>query len=116
MKYFYIIYCLSISIYADSLDVIRYNPFEHAREIITTKHKYQAPRKTMPSLHLVAIFNQKAVINGRFYKKNDKINGFRIISISSHRVVLKKGKQVRVLRLMKNHLFHMKTKTERIEP
>ena len=48
-------------------------------------------RKSIRGLTLSAIINSSAMINESWYKKNDKVKGYRIIDITKTSVTLKKG-------------------------
>lgn len=43
------------------------------------------------ALHLDAIMNSSALINGKWYKKSDKIKSYTIVSIDKTSITLKKG-------------------------
>lgn len=110
MKFFTLMLFLAINIGANSLAVVHYNPFLHAQKIMTMKHSRTRIMRRSRKIHLLAIFNDKALLNGKFYKKNDRVNGFLIVHIYKNRILLKKGKKFMILPLMKGSLSQMQMK------
>lgn len=57
-----------------------------------------AAKKTVKkTLQLVAVMNNSALINGNWYRTNDKIQGYTVANIKPDSVLLKKGKAKRTL-------------------
>ncbi len=106
-----IISLLAISCFSKTLDLpVKYDPFVKAQKIIK-RHKAVPIRiKRARTLHLVAIFNDKAYIDGKFYHVGDKIDGYVIEKIDKRGVLLKRGKQSKLLRLVPNHILQASRK------
>ncbi len=58
-------------------------------------------------LELTAILNDKAYINGRFYKIGDTISGYKIVKIADSYVVLKKKDKMKILFLGKRRFLRV---------
>jgi hypothetical protein len=55
-------------------------------------------------LHLMAIFNDKVLINNTWVKKGDFIEGYKIIKIYPKKVILRKNNKFIVLKFNNNFL------------
>lgn len=55
------------------------------------------------SLTLNLIINSKAMINGKWYSKNDKVKGYKIASIDNATVTLVKNKKTKTLSMKKDN-------------
>ncbi len=100
-------------LHANTLDLpVKYDPFMKAKKIIAQKPKVLR-RTCSPSirLDLIAIFNNKAYINGKFYTIGQNVYGYRLIDIKDRFVVLRKGKQIKILPLVKKKI--LKTSEQR---
>ena len=94
------------------LPIIQYDPFFNAQKIIKQQSmiiKSITKTKAAIKLHLTAILNDQAYINGRFYKVGDKIGAFKVVKISSNSVHLKSKTKTTVLRFSK-HKPYIQTK------
>jgi len=79
---------------------VPYDPFYKSQKIIKSKKSTHAKHtQQRPALILLTVLNSKAFINQRWYKKDDIVAGFRIISIFNDYVILKKGKRKVILKL-----------------
>ena len=93
-------------LYANVLDLpVHYDPFQKAKKIVKQKSAPLMQSKA-PSvrLDLIAIFNNKAYINGKFYTIGQKVYGYRLVAIKDRYVVLKKGRQVKILPLVEKKI------------
>jgi len=54
------------------------------------------------ALTLNAIFNKKALINNKWVKSGDVLNGYKVMKVFSKQVVLKRGKNIIVLKFNKS--------------
>ncbi len=87
------------------------NPFidQQTLKKIVIKQKIVKTKKKKFILHLLSIFNDRAKINGRWYKKGAKIGSYRLSYIDPNHayVILQtKHKQLRLfLRKQKHSLF-----------
>jgi len=88
--------------YFKSLDT--YNIF--AGDIVLPKIKKKKINNTkeIKLLTLNAIFQNKANINGIWVKKGDILEGYKVIKITKHKVVLKKDEKVEILSLKTHYL------------
>jgi len=91
--------------YAQTLPLpIKYDPFQKAKKLMKDKSKVVKNMKRF-DLKLYAIYNNRAYINGKFYKIGDKVAGFKVIKISNKYVVLKKNRKKVVLPLVKSNII-----------
>ena len=75
--------------------VIDYNPFiTQATMSEAVNNTVQGNGESKRALRLVAIINQKAFINGRWYHVGQSIDGNKIVKIYKQRVDLKKGNKI----------------------
>jgi len=58
--------------------------------------------KSENKLILNAIFNKKALINNEWVKSGDILNGYKVMKVFSKQVVLKRGKNIIVLKFNKS--------------
>ncbi len=87
---------------------IAYDPFVQAKRIIKkAKRKSSHPSRPKKILHLGAIFDHKAVINGRFLAVGDRVAGYRVAFIGTNFVVLQKGKKKKLLTFKKKNILKM---------
>jgi len=54
-------------------------------------------RRVYGGFSLDAILNKSALINGKWYKVNDKIHGYKIIKIGLKSVTLKRHRKIKIL-------------------
>ncbi|BCD68673.1 hypothetical protein [Nitratiruptor sp. YY09-18] len=104
MRAFFIVILASLSLLALDLPV-NYDPFNSAKKIIKKSHKPIFFTPFVRPLQLQAIFNDKAYINGKSYKRGDIIRGFKIVDIKDSYVILQRGKKKRVLVLYRPHVL-----------
>lgn len=111
MRIFGILLVVSCGLFALGLPV-KYDPFVRAANIIEKSSK--KPIAVLPSkrikLHLEAIFNDKAVINGRFYAPGQSLYGYKLVYIGSNFVVLQKGKKKKMLTFTRKKILKMEKK------
>jgi len=82
------------------LELPKYDPFKRAKPLLVrklSKAPVAKPRRT----ELVAILNEKAFINGRWYQKDDELMQGRVYKITDESVYIKQGKKIKILRLKK---------------
>lgn len=100
---------LCIASIAQGVPLIPYDPFYKAEKILKKSPKQRAQRQSRTHIRLLAIYNDTAFINGKFYKKNDNIGTYKIVKIFKKGVVLKKSNRIKVLRLVQS-TDYVKTK------
>ncbi len=80
---------------------VTYDPFFKAAKIISLKKKISngiiKPIKVR--FILLTVLNHKAFINNQWYKKGEKIYGFKIVKIYSDKVILQKRKKKVILKI-----------------
>ncbi len=75
---------------------LKYDPFKNGNKVVKAKTILQKNKKTKEqksSFFLLAILDNKAFINSKWYKLNDKIGKYRIIKISKNLVIIKNSKK-----------------------
>ncbi len=87
------------------------NPFVSEKKLIKIIKKTEIAKKTAKKrvyYKLYSIFNDKAKINGRWYKIGSKVGSYRLVSINSNSVLLRKrNRQLRLyLSKRKRKLIH----------
>lgn len=107
MRYLWFVVGLVCGVWALDLPV-EYDPFIGAKKIIKEHpQKKIAPIKPKRALHLEAIFDQKAMINGRFFSVGERVDGYRLALIGSNFVVLKKRNRKKVLTFARKRILKM---------
>ena len=88
---------------------VHYDPFIKAKKIIKrAKEPALSPAKVVrPRFELSAIFNDKAFINGRFYKVGDRISGYKVSEIKENYVIFQKNGTKMIVPLVKKHVLEM---------
>ena len=94
---------------SNTLPPINYDPFYKAQKLLKKPKKIQVFSKPI-QLKLYAIYNNRAYINGKFYKIGDKIYGYRVYKIYDNYVVLKRNSKLKVVYLIKNRILKMRNK------
>ena len=85
----------------EAIDTIK-SPFK-LEETVTFTPEGLAIAKPKPiPLRVTLIINSQALINGRWYVKNDTIEGYHISSITRNYVTLANKKETKILTLNKN--------------
>ena len=98
----WVVLFVGVVLYGKVLDLpVRYDPFQKAKKIVVKK-SIPVIFTATPSvrLDLIAIFNNKAYINGKFYTIGQNVYGYRLVAIKENYVVLKKGRQIKLLPLV----------------
>ena len=91
---------------AKVIDIIHYDPFLKAKIILQTDTKMPEPSVYHPKrFSISAILNNKVYINGKFYKKNDIIYGYKIVRVSDKYIRVIKNNKNRIIWLIKPHNF-----------
>lgn len=87
-----------------------YNPFVSQTQLdALMKNQPMASLAQNDALHLVAIINQKAFINGIWYRVNQMVQGYKIVKINEQNVVLKQGTHTKILAFdASKELLHVK--------
>ena len=88
---------------------VHYDPFVKAKRIIKRAKEpiLSSVKMESPHFELSAIFNDKAFINGRFYKIGDRIWGYRVSEIKENYVILQKNGTKVIVPLVKKHVLGM---------
>jgi adenine-specific DNA methylase len=80
---------------------VKKEPVLEEKVVSTTNAKGEIVKKVIKAkpkpLVLNAILNSSALINGKWYKKNDKIRSYRVVSIDKSSVTLKSGDRRMIL-------------------
>jgi hypothetical protein len=71
----------------------------------STKFQQTKMRKHPSKLALSMIFNKSALINGIWYKENEKLADYRIIKINQNIVVLRKNNKYTTLKLPQSNMI-----------
>ncbi len=102
-----IVWLLPLVLGAKVLDLeVPYDPFTPAQKIIKkSRHAPIPPKPPAPRLYLLAIFDHKAYIDGRFYRVGDRIGGYRIAKIADNYVLLEKKGKMKILFLAKKRIL-----------
>ena len=82
------------------IEVPQYDPFKRATPLLHKKSKRIKVHKALPT-QLVAVLNDKAFINGKWYKKGDVLSEGKIVDVRADSVYLKKGHKIKILKLKK---------------
>ena len=82
---------------------VRYDPFIQTNKIFIKKKNLKKMIKPSlkTSLILVTILNNKAFINSKWYKKGDKLRGYKIVYVGNNKVMLKKQNKIKYLQIKK---------------
>ena len=82
---------------------VNYDPFAQTKNIIQKKKnlKKTVRLSTKKTFSLVTIFNDRAFINSKWYKKGDTIYGYKIVDIGGDKVLLSKESKFKYLRIKK---------------
>ncbi len=81
-----------------------YDPFMQTKKIFIKKRDLKVatkPSAKITPLTLITILNDRAFINSKWYKKGDKLYGYKIVYIGDDKVVLKKDNKVKYLQIKK---------------
>ena len=82
------------------LKISTYDPFKRAKPLLLRKSTKAAITVAKP-LEVIAIMNDKAFINARWYKKGDTLFQGKITKITKLSVHIQKGTRSTVLRIKK---------------
>jgi len=96
-----------------TVTILKYDPFfEKGKKKQFKKHHLIIHRSRKKiALKLVAILGNRAFINGKWFSKGDKIDGYRIKKVFQDRVMLYKQDKIKVLRFEKNkNILNVKDK------
>ena len=94
---------------SNTLPPINYDPFYKAQKLLKKPKRVQVFSKPI-QLKVYAIYNNRAYINGKFYKIGDKIAGYKLYKIYDNYVVLKSKSKLKVVYLIKNRILKMRNK------
>jgi len=95
-----------------ALPVINYDPFKKAQVLLQVKPVKKTVSKPKVVIKLAAIMNDRAYINGHFYKKGDKLFGYRLVKVYDDYVVLNRGDIYKVVSLEASKFIRMQPKEE----
>jgi len=82
------------------LEVPQYDPFKRATPLLQKKSTRDKVSRPLPT-QLIAVLNEKAFINGKWYKEGDVLAEGKITEVRADSVYLKKGRTVKILKLKK---------------
>ncbi len=91
------------------------NPFIDEKKL-TKIIKIEKKKRAFKKIHhkkvyrLYAIFDDRAKINGRWYRKGSRVGSYKLIAIEGKRVLLKRGKRTLTL------FLHTKSKKIKLYP
>lgn len=92
------------------LEVPSYDPFMRAAPLLQKKSKNVTVHKPLP-IQLIAVLNEKAFINEKWYIKGDVLAEGKITEIRADSVYLKKGHTIKILKLKKaKNIFTLEQK------
>ena len=83
---------------------LNYDPFIQTKKIFIKKRDLKVATKPSPKitpLTLITILNDRAFINSKWYKKGDKLYGYKIVYIGDDKVILKKESKIKYLQIKK---------------
>jgi hypothetical protein len=104
-----IIFILLTALYAKVLELpVAYDPFLKAKKIISTDINSTQTSTQSTRLILIGIFNNKANINGKFYKIGDKVYEYTLSLIKDKYVILKKKGRVLILPIVDRKVLKMR--------
>lgn len=83
------------------IDFPQYDPFKKATPLLNKKSKKLRAHKSLPT-RLSAVLNNRAYINGKWYKKGDLLSEGKIIDIRKSSVYLKKANKIKILNLKRS--------------
>lgn len=83
------------------LEVPSYDPFQRTAPLLQKKSTKIKTYKPLP-IELSAILNEKALINGKWYKKGDLTPEGRVIKVTKSAVHIKKKTKTKILQLQKS--------------
>ena len=83
-----------------ALSVPQYDPFKRAKPLLKRKKSGRSVYKPLPA-QLTAVMNDKAFINGHWYKKGESISEGKLVRINSTSVYVQQGKKIKILPLKK---------------
>lgn len=84
-----------------SVDFPQYDPFKKATPLLNKKSKKLRTHKPLP-IRLSAVLNNRAYINGKWYKKGDLLSEGKIMDIRKNSVYLKKANKIKILNLKRS--------------
>lgn len=82
------------------VEIPEYDPFKRAKPLLVRKLSKRPVYKPAPTA-LIAVLNDKAYINGHWYKNGDVLFEGKLFKITDESVYLKKGNKIKILRLKK---------------
>jgi hypothetical protein len=83
-----------------TLELPEYDPFKRAKPLLIRKLSKRPVYRPAPTA-LIAVLNDKAYINGRWYKIGDVLFEGKLFKITDESVYLKKGNKIKIFRLKK---------------
>jgi len=91
---------------------VKYDPFftgvKIMKKIKKTVVKKSIQKRSTHMLKLIAVLNDKAFIDNKWYGKGDAVEGYRVIKIDSDKVAIKKGKKMVILHLNNKKILSIK--------
>ncbi|MCJ7766432.1 MAG: hypothetical protein MUP09_10890 [Thiovulaceae bacterium] len=92
---------LENSSHAAQIEMPSYDPFARVKPLLIKKMGKRAGTKVARPLHLVALLNNRAFINGQWYEKSDRLRGGRVVEVTQESATIAFGKKRTVLFLQK---------------
>ncbi len=74
--------------------VVDYNvfdPFAKAKPLLAQQKQHPITKKRVRPIVVQTILNRRALIDGKWYSKGDRIEGSTIIALKQHHIVVAKG-------------------------
>jgi len=96
-----------------TITILKYDPFFIKKEVNKSYVNKVNNIKVKPKklLSLIAIFNQKAFINGKWIGKGDMIYGYRLKNLYTNKVILvKKHKKITLLLTKSRNILKIREK------
>ena len=91
---------------AKTVALVHYDPFKKAKVLLKSEGKkvsHVSHRKK--PLRIDAILNKKVYINGKFYSKGQRVNGYKILTITHRYIKVIKDRRISTIPLIKSDYF-----------
>lgn len=110
MKKIVIFFLFAAILLAKTLAPVKYDPFFRAQKLLKKQEKDKFIQKKPFEIKVYAIYNDRAYINGKFYKTGDFIAGYKIYKIAKNYIVLKKKSKFKIKYLVKSDILKIRKK------
>ncbi len=87
-----------------TVTILKYDPFftKYEKKQLQKYYFHVQKKKKKRALKLVSILGNRAFIDGKWFAKGDKIDGYKIKKVFPNRVVLYRQNKIKVLKFEKN--------------